>query len=261
MRILDYFDRISIIHMKDRRDRYRGLVKELPRIGITIDDKQIRIYEPTKQTAANGFASPGVYSNFISHLDVLKDAQLEKLQTILIMEDDAIFSRRFACQQDDLMSILSRRNWGMCYFGHTLDRELRSYDRGLTPYPDFFAWAHCYAVHGSILPRLIPFLERIMANDPRHPEGGKLAVDGAFNHFRRFNPDVEVLVANPVLSVQRGSPSSLATRRWYDQINVLKQLVTLLRTARDESWRQIGWPRSVKYRASNIPASSLKLPY
>lgn len=149
----------------------------------------------------------------------------------------------------------------MCYFGHTLDRELRNHERGLTPYTDFFAWTHCYAVHGKILPRLIPFLERIITNDPGHPEGGKLAVDGAFNHFRRFNPDIEVLVANPVLSVQRGSPSSLATQRWYDKKIVLRQLVKSLRMARDKSWRQIGWPRSVKYRASNIPASSLKLPH
>ena len=146
----------------------------------------------------------------------------------------------------------------MCFFGHTLNEELHDYERGLPRYTDFFGWSHCYAVHGSILPRLISFLERIITNDPSNPEGGKIYLDGAFNHFRRFNPDVEVLVANPVLSVQRGSPSSLGSQKPYDKITFLRPLVNLMRVVRDESWRQTGWPENCKWKGANAPASSLK---
>ena len=48
MKLIEYFDQISIIHMRDRSDRYRGLVKELRRMGIEIDDKKVRIQDPPR---------------------------------------------------------------------------------------------------------------------------------------------------------------------------------------------------------------------
>jgi hypothetical protein len=77
----------------------------------------------------------------------------------------------------------------------------------IPPTADFF-WAHCYAVHARVLPRLIAYLERATILPSGHPEGGKLYIDGEFTLFRRFNPDVVTLVANPRLSIQKGRFSS-----------------------------------------------------
>ena len=58
--------------------------------------------------------------------------------------------------------------------------------------------------------------------------------------FRRLNPDVVTLVANPVMSIQRGCVSSLAGGRWFDRPPLLVPLVSLARRARDEVWRTTG---------------------
>ena len=42
-----------------------------------------------------------------------------------------------------------------------------------------------------------------MSNPEGPSQGGKVHIDGACNLFRRFNPDVVTLAANPVPSLQR----------------------------------------------------------
>ena len=65
-------------------------------------------------------------------------------------------------------------------------------------------------------------------------------IDGCYNLFRRFNPDVVALVSNPVLSVQKGSPSSLNNLPWYERPKFARGLVGLARSVRDELWRRTG---------------------
>jgi hypothetical protein len=47
--------------------------------------------------------------------------------------------------------------------------------------------------------------------------GGRMYPDAAYTVFRKLNPDDGTLVADHVLSVQRGSPSTLAHKRQYDR--------------------------------------------
>jgi hypothetical protein len=62
-------------------------------------------------------------------------------------------------------------------------------------------------------------------------------IDGTFNLFRERNPSVVTLVSNPVLSVQRGSPSSIAATGWYKSLRLVEPLIRLLRKTRDQFWR------------------------
>ena len=66
-------------------------------------------------------------------------------------------------------------------------------------------------------------------------------IDGAYGMFRQRSADVITIVANPVLSIQRGCRSSIAGRRWYDA-SLATSVISFARALRDESWRQIGWP-------------------
>jgi hypothetical protein len=66
-------------------------------------------------------------------------------------------------------------------------------------------------------------------------------IDAAYTLFRKFNPDIVALVANPVLSVQRGSPSSLVRGRWYDRVPLMRPAAMAGRSSRDEAWRWTGW--------------------
>lgn len=78
-----------------------------------------------------------------------------------------------------------------------------------------------------------------MVNEAGHPRGGRMYIDAAFTHFRQQNPDILTLVANPVLSVQKGCVSSLGARRWYDNHAIARPLLTRARSFRDECWRQL----------------------
>ena len=176
----------------------------------------------------------------MSHLGILKDALADGLDTIWILEDDAIFSNRMVYQQEQIVDFLQQSSWDLCFFGHSLKHELAGFKRGLVPHTAPFTWCHCYAVHARVLPRLLSYLESTESNPPGHPSGGKVYIDGAYNLFRKFNPDVVSLVANPVLSLQRGSVSGLGHNRWYDHYRIVPSLVFQARVVRDEIWRRTG---------------------
>lgn len=241
MKLLDYFDRISIIHLRGRVDRYRALVGELGRMGIEITHPKVCIPDAPMPPDANGFPGKGMYGSFLSHLEILKSAQNDNLQSVWVLEDDAIFSHRFVREQNKIVDFLARSEWDICYFGHTLTNELESLPLGLPRYSGPFYWAHCYAVHARVLPRLIGYVEETIDRPSGDPRGGKMYIDAAYTLFRKFNPDVVTLVANPVLSVQRGSPSSLGQGYWYDRHPLARPVVGMLRAMRDECWRWTGW--------------------
>ena len=240
MRLIDFFDRLYVIHLPERVDRYQSLQGELANIGIDIRDPKVRFPAPPYPTDAHGFPSIGVYSNFIRHLGILKECLADGVERVWILEDDAIFRHqvRNEANQEQIIQRLSQDDWGLCFLGHKIAKhELRSYPQGLTPFQGEFQWAHCYCVHARVLPKLIAYMEETLVNPVDHPRGGKMYIDGAYNLFRRLHPEVVSLVSNPNLSSQKGSLSSLASRRWYDKFEVLHPIITSARALRDEIWR------------------------
>jgi glycosyl transferase family 25 len=240
MDLYDYFGRIAIIHLPERTDRLRALQRELTRVGIDVRGTKVTIPDAPKPEDDGGFPSRGVHGNFLSHLGILRDALRDGLESVWVLEDDAIFSRRFVREATALAASLRGRPWDLCFLGHSLSHELAGLPRGLVPYDQRFYWSHCYAVHRRVLPRLIDYFTETMSNEPGHPRGGRVYIDGAYTLFRRLHPDVVTLVANPVLSAQRGSSSSLGGLRWYDRGGALRMPIHLARGLRDELWRWTG---------------------
>lgn len=237
--LIDYFDRLYIIHLPEREDRYRALKQELVGLGIDIQGSKVRIpYAPRPQDA-NEFPSRGVYGNFLSHLEILRESLHDNLSRVWILEDDAIFRHRLRSlnEQNQLVQQLESQDWDICYLGHPLKNELREYPKGLVRFSGGFKWAHCYCVHSSVLAKLVGYLEETLINPPGHSRGGRMYIDGAFNVFRRLYPEVNCLVSNPNLSTQKGSISNLAGGRWYDRLNATRFLAENARIFRDEMWR------------------------
>jgi glycosyl transferase family 25 len=242
MNLLDYFGRVYVIHLPDRVDRYRALQRELARVGIDIKDPRVRIPPAPTPLSPNEMPSTAIYGNFLSHLNILKDAFKDNCRAAWVLEDDAIFRTRFLSDQRRLATSLDARKWDFCYLGHNQTRNLCIDATGLVPYDKTLIWAHCYAINRTALSGVIQYLERTLANPSGHPEGGKMYIDGAYSMFRQRNPDCVTLVANPLLSVQRGCRSSIAGRRWYDRGSLVSPIVAAARLCRDESWRRLGWP-------------------
>ena len=237
MTINDYFDRIYVIHLPERHDRFVALERELATLGIDIHGAKVHIPHAPRPTEANRFPSRAVYGNFLSHLSILQEAQRDGLRNVLVLEDDAIFSRRMVRNQARLIDTLQHRHWDLCFFGHSLKSELKGCEEGLIAHRASFIWAHCYAVHAAALPGLIAYLEQTMALPPGDPRGARMYIDGAFSMFRERHPEIVTLVSNPVLSIQKGSPSSIAGTGWYRSLRWLVPLIGLGRAARDQWWR------------------------
>ena len=108
MKFIDYFNRISIIHLPERTDRYRSLERELKSIDIDIKHPEVRIPFAPRPDDAYDFTSKGVYGSFLSLYNILKEALDDKLGPILVLEDDAIFSRRMARKQEQLVHSLGQ---------------------------------------------------------------------------------------------------------------------------------------------------------
>lgn len=240
MKLIEYFDRVCIVHLPEAVDRFRALERELRLLDVDIHDPKIRVPFAPRPEDANGYPSRGYYGGFLSHYGILKEAMQDGIETVWILEDDAIFSRRMAREQARIVDALRRTPWDFCFFGHSLSHELAGLEKGLVHSSAPFIWAHCYAVHARVLPRLLDYLERTMSNPPGHPEGGRVGVEAAYNLFRKFNPDIVSLMANPVLSLQKGGISSLAGSHWYDRNRAAIPFVSMARAARDELWRRTG---------------------
>lgn len=240
MHLIECFDRLYIIHLPERVDRYNALKCELAAIDVDIESSKVRIPEAPRPKDLNGFPSFSVYGNFLSHLGILQEAMRDGLKRVWILEDDAIFRRRLRQknQQAQLAQRLLQNDWDLCYLGHSIkSTELRSYPSGLVPCDLYFIWAHCYCVNARVLPKLVAYLEETLVNPSGDPRGGRLYIDGALTLFRQFHPEVVCLVSNPNLSSQKGSPSNIAGGHWYDRLALTKPLISAARSVRDEFWR------------------------
>jgi len=240
--ILNYFDRLAIIHLPERGDRLQALTQELSEVGIDINSAKVRMPQPSMPKTSNGFSSLGVYGNFLSHLEIIETAYNDGVDTVWILEDDAIFSRRFKRQQLPIADHLRENYWDLFFIGHSVWKELPDSCTGLLRFSGPFVWAHSYAVHRRVMPRLIEYLRLSMDREAGHREGGKMYIDAALFFFRQLNPDVICVVSSPCLSIQKGSPSSLSSGSAYKNYFGVRFLLNLLRGARDECWRR-GWLR------------------
>ncbi|WP_410051499.1 glycosyltransferase family 25 protein [Bradyrhizobium sp. SZCCHNR2035] len=232
------FDRIAIIHLPEREDRLRELTTELEFVGLDIKDRRVEIPQAPRPSSLEGFPSRGVYGNFLSHLGIIRQAYEDGLRSVLVLEDDAIFSHEFSRRQSELASALSSDAWDVLFLGHSVSRGLPFSKSGLVRYSGDFLWAHCYAVNRRIMPHLVEYLEETIDRPVGHPLGGKMYIDAAHTLFRRLNPDAVCLLSSPCMSVQRGSPSSLNSRRWYEKMRLTSALVQSGRKGRDELWRR-----------------------
>ena len=128
-----------------------------------------------------------------------------------------------------MIEALKSGDWDLVFFGHSVRGQLPKSLNNLIRFRGDFIWAHCYAVHRAIMPRLISYLRGTIDLE-------KMYIDGALNEFRKANDDVVCLITSPCSSIQKGSSSSLAKRRFYDRTEI-KFVLSLAREARDYFWK------------------------
>jgi hypothetical protein len=226
MDLFQCFDRSYIINLPERRDRRRDMEKQLELSGLASPDR-IEFFPGIRPATWEGWPNAGVRGCFLSHLAVLRQALDLNLQSVAILEDDCQFAPHFASLGEHFARELVSRDWDMAYPGHYEPCpsdgpvELRECTGAVRT-------THFYAVRGSVLSRLVDYLEAAAARPAGHPLGGPQHYDGALSMFRRHNPGVVTLLAFPSLARQRNSRSDL-TPRWFDRVPALGVTVDALR--------------------------------
>jgi len=211
MNFFQYFDRTFIINLPERVDRRARLEKHLKSRGFDFCRDRISFFEAIKPSHSNGFPSKGARGCFLSHLELLKMAQREKLSNILIMEDDVLISKKIKRMQDNIIESLSTKSWFFAYFGYNLEDKI---DQPSTfhLYNGSLQTTCFYALKGEVLPRLIEYLVLILNRKPGDPNGGPMHVDGAYNRFRNENKDIKTYLSVPRLAIQCFSKSDVTLK-------------------------------------------------
>jgi glycosyl transferase, family 25 len=232
MKILDFFACAYVINLPERRDRRKDVEKELrTKLDLTPTPGKLAIFPAVRPDSPGNFPSIGSRGCYSSHLEILKLARQQGLANVLILEDDVLILDQFRTYEQELIKQLSQiPDWGFIYFGHTFFQA--SHRPQLETFTESIITAHFYGVHHSIFDRLIDFLEQVQNRPSGHPDGGPMHLDGAYNLFRQKNPDVVAWRVMPSLVEQRSSRSDIYPNAWYENIPVIKQSLTLLRSGK-----------------------------
>ncbi len=236
-KLTDIFSAAYIVNLPERTDRRAEMEDELKQAGLAVDNDKVSFFAAIKPEAQDQFPSIGAKGCFLSHLQILKQAEARQLDTVLFMEDDLAISGQLAEFAPKLQQMLKEMPWSILYLGHietmpaTNAKTLTLVDCGQN---HTIRTTHFYAVNKDTIPRLINFLETMMARPAGHPEGGPMHYDGALTTFRRQNPDIITLLANPNLGWQKSSRSDIAPDKWFDTLPVVKEVVACLRKLKNK---------------------------
>lgn len=236
--LLDYFEKTYIIHLRERKDRYRDTLKELKKQGVASDLDQVVFYSTERPTEQGDFPTLGARGSFTSHTNVMKLALEQNLDRVLVMEDDIAILNTVKTHGLEVVKHLENIPWDIVYFGYLVPKHLPP-GPPLVPYHGPTQGGHFYGVNSTILPRLVDFLESCMTRPAGHPEGGPMFRDGGFNLFRTLNPDVKIYLASPNLARQRSSRTDLHRLNWYDQLSITRPLVDQFRSFKNRLLPQV----------------------
>jgi glycosyl transferase family 25 len=229
-RIIEYFDRSYIINLKDRVDRRQEVEREFLRHGIRVPNDKVHFYPATRPADKGAFTDIGTRGCFMSHLDVLEDAQRDNLRNVLVFEDDVSFRDVGADFQNGLIEDLSLRNWDLLWLGHYQPAE------GLVGPLAFWRGdilcTHCYAVNAPFISRMAQYMKDCERRSRDHPDGGPMPADGAYNHIRYLDEKIVLLLSVPSLAHQRSSQSDVTPRSILDGNVWLRPFVASARTIR-----------------------------
>lgn len=232
LELLDYFDKIYVINLPSRTDRKKEMDEQLARVELSFDHPRVCLFAGIRPEDRGGFASIGARGCFASHLEVLRDAQRNDLSRILIFEDDLDFAPEFAERSPRIVDALGTRKWTFFYGGYEIDTALAATDaNGLSIIASGqdVRTAHFLGVQQPAIGRLVVLLETLLTRPAGDPNGGPMHVDGAYNWYRRLNPQDVTLAAVPELGRQRSSRTDIHDLRWYDRLPLVREAVAGLR--------------------------------
>lgn len=226
-----WFDRTYVVNLLQRRDRLMYITSEFARAGVHVQSSQVKLFSAIKPESAEQFPSIGSRGCFFSHLSILRASVRDKVERVLIVEDDLHLARPLIEHPEDVLEHLDDTLWGLAYLGHSLSLNQ-------VPEPEFTQihgevyGAHFYAVQGETIPKLVDFLETMLTRPPGHPMGGPMHYDGALTTFSAQHPEVLTVASTVSLGNPSSSRSDVTPRPW-DRYPILRDVSQALRPLRN----------------------------
>lgn len=183
------------------------MLRELRRVGLE-NDPRVEFFEACTFPEAASFSSRGARGAYQSQLAILEKAAADG-QSVLILEDDVDFV-------EGAEDYRLPAEWSIFYGGYypaDPDNLLASDIVG----------AHMMGFSAAIVSELAAFL-RSISFEGQHPP-----IDGAYVWFRRANPQVTTVFAEPPLGYQRPSRSDVADLRFFDRFPGFRESASVAR--------------------------------
>jgi glycosyl transferase, family 25 len=237
-----FFDHIYVINLIQRTDRRRDMEAQLDKIGVSKD--KATFFPAIRPEVAAGFPSIGARGCFMSHIAVLEDALKRNYKRILICEDDLNFVRNFNDRIGQTLAELSTIPWAMFYGSYRLcgcgDSRQSGDARYVVPISSAYTidTAHFLAFQGSSIAFASRYLRAMLDRPPGDARGGPMHVDGAYNWFRKENPQFVTVIATSELGYQRSSRSDIFRPAWYDQAPGISTVVGFARMVKSRIRRR-----------------------
>lgn len=194
--MFDAYDRIRIVNLARRTDRRAEMMRELDALGLA-KDPRVEFFAAHSFPEAGLFYSPGARGCFSSHMTIVREAA-EAQASVLILEDDATFAAR---ARECLIPPCD------IFYGGVLSAanpdDLQQSD---------LVGSHCIGFSAACVQRLLPWLEAAWTGDD------PASIDGEYVRFRRANPDLVTVFADPFIAFQRPSRTDVGEQKWFDRI-------------------------------------------
>lgn len=197
----DYFDRVVVINLDRRKDRWKSFQKKLAKINWPFKTpERFSAYDGEKLPPPVGWTSgPGTWGCLLSHREVLARALQDNLNNILILEDDVFFAPNFEKRVLEFIKGVPAQ-WDQLMLGGQYFDDTKVYD--ISPEirkVSLCHRAHAYAVTGVFM----KYMYSKLCSSYGH-------VDHILNKFQdRFN----VYTPRHFLIGQDGSPSDISGKQ------------------------------------------------
>ena len=228
---IDYFDKVYIINLPHRADRREEIEEQLKKVGLALNHPKVILFNAIKPDAAGAFPNIGAKGCFLSHLGVLKDAQLKQFKQILIFEDDLDLTKNFIEQSEKALLSLIKNDWDIFYGDYRLFEPIDYDNNAIKNISAEFRLdtTNFLGIKNSVISPLVDYLEQMLARPSGHPLGGPMHVDGAYNWFRRELPAYTTTISTPKLGFQRSSDSDIADLSWKNRLPLIKLIKKFIR--------------------------------
>lgn len=154
----EYFDCVYVINLKRRSDRLEHITNQFKKIATNF--KLIEAVDgsliPTNKRVGNGWNYKGVTGCAYSHKKVYQDALSNNFNSILIVEDDNVFSDNFIDEFNFFIQQVPSE-WDILYFGGNHQVKNKAINVNVEKISHTLT-TNCYAIKTKHLPFLIQHL-------------------------------------------------------------------------------------------------------